>query len=84
MGVSPVSAWNREDGRDARPTVSAPSEELEKFLIPNRCAQPTFRSWRRVCDRGLRETARIFCAPTVVHIGDYLCHRISIIKRVGC
>jgi hypothetical protein len=39
MGVSPVSAWNRKDGRDTRPTLSAPSEELEKFLLPNRCAQ---------------------------------------------
>jgi hypothetical protein len=32
MGVSPVSARNRKDGRDAHPTLSAPSEELEKLL----------------------------------------------------
>ena len=32
MGVSPVSAWNRKDGRDAHPTLSAPSEDFEKFL----------------------------------------------------
>ena len=32
MGVSPVSAGNRKDGRDARPTLSAPSEEVEKFV----------------------------------------------------
>ena len=37
---APVSAWNRKDGRDARPTLSAPSEELEKFP-PDRCAQRT-------------------------------------------
>ena len=44
MGVSPVRAWNRKDGRDARPTLSATSQELEKFLHPNRCAQPEWRA----------------------------------------
>ena len=42
------------------------------------------RSWRRVCDWRLRETARIFGAPTVMHISDYLGNCISIIKGVGC
>jgi len=29
MGVSPVSAWNRKDGRGAHPTLSAPPGDLK-------------------------------------------------------
>ena len=45
MGVSPVSAWNRKDGRDARPTLSVPSRPSMVEQKNGRDAVPLFGGW---------------------------------------
>ena len=56
MGVSPVSAWNRKDGRDARPTLSAPLGNL-KSSYPLTDA----RSVREGLPRSLPRLRKRFC-----------------------